>query len=150
MYENLKKNLTTGVRLMTGVVFLLVGIIWQIISHKTLDMYAFYIMAAGALCFVQVILAKLSGAQMDLVGYVVLNMIVLIAGFAISGAGWFEGMVLYGIWGICLLVDWVLNIALVTCEGMAKRGVMGFVAVVLNVVLIGVLFMIPVLMAAWR
>lgn len=148
MYEKIIKNLTTGVRLMTGVILLLTGLVWQILSGKTLDRYAFYIMAAAILFFVQIIVEKMAGESVDPVQFILFNLVVLIAGFAVTGAGWFEGMTLYGFWGLCLVGDWILNISLIPCEGMAKRGVLGFVTVVLNVVLVGAVFMIPVLMAA--
>lgn len=148
MYEKIIKNLTTGVRLMTGVILLLTGLVWQILSGKTLDRYAFYIMAAAILFFVQIIVEKMAGESVDPVQFILFNLVVLIAGFAVTGAGWFEGMTLYGFWGLCLVGDWILNISLIPCKGMAKRGVLGFVTVALNVVLVGAAFMIPVLMAA--
>lgn len=148
MYEKMIKNLTTGVRLMTGVVLLLAGLVWQVLSGKTLDRYAFYIMAAAILFFLQVIVERMAGEPVDPVQFILFNLVVLIAGFAVTGAGWFEGMTLYGFWGLCFVGDWILNISLIPCEGMAKRGVLGFVTVVLNVVLVGAVFMIPVLMAA--
>lgn len=148
MYEKMIKNLTTGMRLMTGVILLLVGLLWQILSGKTLDRYAFYIMAAAILFFIQVIVERMAGEQVDPIQFILFNLVVLIAGFAVTGAGWFEGMTLYGFWGLCFVGDWILNISLISCEGMAKRGVLGFITVVLNVVLVGAAFMIPVLMAA--
>lgn len=148
MYEKIIKNLTTGVRLMTGVILLLTGLVWQILSGKTLDRYAFYIMAAAILFFIQIIVEKMAGESVDPVQFILFNLVVLIAGFAVTGAGWFEGMTLYGFWGLCFVGDWILNISLIPCEGMAKRGVLGFVTVVLYVVLVGAVFMIPVLMAA--
>lgn len=149
MYEKLVKRLTMPVQMMTGGVLLLAGIVWQILSGKILDMYAFYIMAAAVLCFTQVIVSKLSKGTMDPVKYILLNMFVLIAGFALTESDRMEGMVLYTLWGLCLVADWIINALLINCEGAAKRAVMGFAAMILNLLLIGVVFMIPVLMAAF-
>ena len=51
MYEKFVKWLTPGINLLFGIVLLLIGIIWQVLSNKPLDMYAFYIMAAAMICF---------------------------------------------------------------------------------------------------
>ena len=90
-------------RLMTGVILLLVGLLWQILSGKTLDRYAFYIMAAAILFFIQVIVERMAGEQVDPIQFILFNLVVLIAGFAVTGAGWFEGMTLYGFWGLCFV-----------------------------------------------
>lgn len=149
MYEKLVKRLTMPVQMMTGGVLLLAGIVWQILSGKILDMYAFYIMAAAVLCFTQVIVSKLSKGTMDPVKYILLNMFVLIAGFALTESDRMEGMVLYTLWGLCLVADWIINALLINCEGAAKRAVMGFAAMILNLLLIGMVFMIPVIIAAF-
>lgn len=149
MYEKLVKQLTMPVRMMTGGVLLLAGIVWQVLSGKILDMYAFYIMAAAVLCFTQVIVSKLSKGTMDPVKYILLNMLVLIAGFALTESDATEGVMLYTLWGLCLVADWIINALLIDCEGVAKRGVMGFAAMILNLLLIGMVFMIPVMIAAF-
>lgn len=149
MYGKLVKRLTVPVRMMTGGVLLLAGIVWQLLSGKILDMYAFYIMAAAVLCFTQVIVSKLSKGTFDPVKYILLNMLVLIAGFALTESDRTEGTVLYTLWGVCLAADWIVNALLLDCEGAAKRGVMGFTAMILNLVLIGMVFMVPVLIAAF-
>ncbi len=150
MYEKLVKRLTMPVRMMTGGVLLLAGIAWQLLSGKILDMYAFYIMAAAALCFTQAIVSKLSKGTMDPVKYILLNMLVLIAGFALTESDATEGVMLYTLWAACLAADWIVNALLLDCEGAAKRGVMGFAAMILNLLLIGAVFMIPVLIAAFH
>lgn len=149
MYEKLVKRLTVPVRMMIGGVLLLSGIVWQVLSGKILDMYAFYIMAAAVLCFTQVIVSKLSKGTIDPVKYILFNMLVLIAGFALMESDKVRGVVLYTMWGVCLLADWVINAVLLDCEGAAKRGVMGFAAMVMNLLLIGAVFMIPVLVAVF-
>lgn len=149
MYEKLVKRLTVPVRMMIGGVLLLSGIVWQVLSGKILDMYAFYIMAAAVLCFTQVIVSKLSKGTIDPVKYILFNMLVLIAGFALMESDKVRGVVLYTMWGVCLLADWVINAVLLDCEGAAKRGVMGFAAMVMNLLLIGAVFMIPVLAAVF-
>lgn len=149
MYEKFMSHLTAGYRLMIGAVLLLAGIIWQLVSDKQLDMYAFYIMAAAMLCFVNVIISKMSKSEPDFILFLVLNMAVLIIGFALTESENIDGMVMYGIWGICVLADWILNAVLITCTGAVKRTVMGFIAAVLNVLLISVVFIVPILIAVF-
>lgn len=149
MYEKFMSHLTAGYRLMIGAVLLLAGIIWQLVSDKQLDMYAFYIMAAAMLCFVNVIISKMSKSEPDFILFLVLNMAVLIVGFAMTESENIDGMVMYGIWGICVLADWILNAVLITCTGVVKRTVMGFITAVLNVLLISVVFIVPILIAVF-
>lgn len=150
MYEKLVERLTVPVRMMLGGILLLSGIVWQVLSGKILDMYAFYMMAAAMLCFTHVIISKLSKGSFDPVKYILFNMLVLIVGFAITESDKLDGVVLYTLWLGCLLADWVINAVLLDCEGAAKRGVMGFAAMFLNILLIGAVFMIPVLAAAFQ
>ncbi len=146
MLEKIKKMSTPGFRLLTALVLLMAGLIWQIASGKVLDMYAFYIMSAAMLSLASVILAKLSRTDNHFILYVLLNIVVLITGVALTGSGGFTGVVLYSIWGICVIADWVINAVLLSCEDILKRVVMGFVAAVVNIMLVAIVFMIPILL----
>lgn len=75
MYEKFVKWLTPGINLMFGIVLLLIGIIWQVLSNKPLDMYAFYIMAAAMICFNWGIVLKISKATIDPASFIILNML---------------------------------------------------------------------------
>lgn len=150
MYEKLLKQLTVGCRCMIGAVLLLGGIVWQILSGKTLDMYAFYIMAAAMLCFVNVITEKMMKAKVDPVLYLLINMLLLIIGFVISESEMVDGTMMYTIWGVCVILDWVANAILLRCEGIAKRVVVGLIATLLNILLIGAVFIIPVLITVFN
>lgn len=150
MYEKITKQMTPGIRMMVGGVLLLVGIIWQLCSRKTLDMYAFYMMAAAMLCFTNVIMSKLTKATIDPIRYLLLNLVVMIAGFAVMGSGTASEAVKYSVLVVCFLAAWFGNAVLIKCDGVAKRIVMGLVAVLFNILLIGTVFMIPVLMAAFN
>lgn len=146
MYEKIEKMTTPGFRLLTALVLFIAGLIWQIASGKVLDMYAFYIMSAAMLSLASVILAKLSRAGNHFILYVILNIVVLIAGVALTSFGGFTGVVLYSIWGTCVIVEWILNAVLLQCEDILKRVVMGFVAAVVNLILVAIVFMIPILL----
>lgn len=146
MYEKIQKMATPGFRFLTALVLLVVGLIWQIASGKVLDMYAFYIMSAAMFSLASVILAKLSRTDNHFILYVILNMVVLIAGVALTGSGGFTGVVLYSIWGICVIAEWVVNAVLLPCEDILKRVVMGFVAAAVNLILVAIVFMIPILL----
>lgn len=150
MYEKILKQMTPGVCMMTGGVLFLAGIVWQLCSRKTLDMYAFYMMAAAILCFTNVILSKITKETVDPVRYLLLNLVVMIAGFALMGSGSAEGVMRYGIVAGCFLAGWAGNALLIKCDGVAKRIVMGLAAMILNIILIGIVFMVPVLMAAFH
>lgn len=146
MYEKIERMTTPGFRLLTALVLFIAGLIWQIVSGKVLDMYAFYIMSAAMLSLASVILAKLSHAGNHFILYVLLNIVVLIAGVALTGSGGFAGVVLYSIWGICVIAEWIVNAVLLQCEDILKRVVMGFVAAVVNIILVAIVFMIPILL----
>ncbi len=146
MYEKIQKMATPGFRLLTALVLLVVGLIWQITSGKVLDMYAFYIMSAAMFSLASVILAKLSRTDNHFILYVIFNMVVLIVGVALTGSGGFSGVVLYSIWGICVIAEWVVNAVLLPCEDILKRVVMGVVAAAVNLILVAIVFMIPILL----
>ncbi len=150
MYEKIEKMMTTGFRLLTALVLFVAGFIWQTASGKILDMYAFYIMSAAMLSLASVILAKFCAAGNHFIPYVIFNMVVLIAGVVLTGSGGFTGAVLYSIWGICVVAEWVINAILLQCEDILKRIVMGFAAAVVNIILVAVVFMIPVLLQVSR
>ncbi len=147
--EKTREKMTPGVCVLTGGVLMLAGIIWQLCSQKVLDMYAFYMMAAAIFCFTSVIVPKLAKVPVHPMFYVVFNLAVLIIGFAVTGSDQLTGVVLFGFWAACLIAGWILNALLLPCGGAVKRIVMGFVSLLLNVILIGVVFMIPVLLAAF-
>ena len=149
MYEKFVKWLTPGINLMFGIVLLLIGIIWQVLSNKPLYMYAFYIMAAAMICFNRGIVLKISKATIDPASFIILNMLIVILGVVFTESDWADGMVMYAVWGICLLIDWVVNAILLRCDGVAKRIVMGFVSVLINMLLIGMAFFVPVLIEAF-
>ena len=146
MYEKIERMTTPGFRLLTALVLFIVGLIWQIASGKVLDMYAFYMMSAAMLSLASVILAKLSRAGNHFILYVILNIVVLVAGVALTSFGGFTGVVLSSIWGICVIAEWILNAVLLQCEDILKRIVMGFVAAVVNLILVAIVFMIPILL----
>ena len=76
-------------------------------------------------------------------------MLIVILGVVFTESDWADGMVMYAVWGICLLIDWVVNAILLRCDGVAKRIVMGFVSVLINMLLIGMAFFVPVLIEAF-
>lgn len=147
--EKIKEKMTPGVCMLAGGVLMLAGIVWQLCSQKALDMYAFYLMSAAVFCFTSVIVPKLAKAPVNPMLYVVGHLVLLIIGFAVTGSDQLTGTALFGFWAVCLIAVWILNALLLPCEGAAKRIVMGFVLMILNVILIGVVFMIPVLIAAF-
>lgn len=150
MYERFMKQWNAKYRLLTGLVLFLVGLIIQMISKKTLDMYAFYMMAAAVLCVANVLIQKMAKAEADFIRYLLLNMLVVIIGFALVGADLISGVVMYTVLAICVVVDWIINTILLKCDDLLKRIVMGFVAMLLNVVFMAIVFMVPVLFAAFN
>lgn len=147
--EKIKEKMTPGVCMLTGGVLMLAGIIWQLCSQKALDMYAFYMMAAAVFCLTSVIVPKLAKVPVNPMLYVVGPLVLLLRGFAVTGSDQLTGTALFGFWAVCLIAAWIMNVFFLPCEGAAKRIMMGFVSIILNVILIGVVFMIPVLIAAF-
>lgn len=148
MYEKLQKALTPTSRLLTGLVLFLVGLIWQIASDKTLDMYAFYFMSAAVLCVMNVLVCKMTKSDTDFILYLVLNMAVVIIGISLTASDSVSGTMMYGTWAICVAVDWIVNAVLIKCE-ILKRIVMGFVVTILNILAIGIVFIIPILISVF-
>lgn len=149
-YEKLMEKLTPKYRLLIGAVLLVVGVIRQAVSGKPLDMYAFYLMAAAMICLVQVLIAKASKSNIDFILYLLINLLILIVGFIISESESVTGVVMYTTWAFCVVADWIANIFLTKCDDIIKRIVMGFVAALLNVIFIAIVFIVPILMAAFK
>ena len=142
MYNKIREHLTTGCRALIAAVLLIAGIIWQAAAGKLLDQTAFYLMAAAMLCFATVIFTK---CKPDMIQYVIGNMIVLIIGFLLGESDTIDGTVLYTLWIVCLLADWGLNIYLLKLESIGKRIGLGALAMIVNVLLIAVVYLVPIL-----
>ncbi len=150
MYEKIMKQLTPTYRAMIGVIALLVGIPWQIVSEKTLDMGAFFIMAAAMLCFVNAFIYKVMECETDIILYLALNMALLIVWFSLTVSEEVTtGVVMYTVWGLCVAADWIVNTVLISCEDIFKRIVMGFLTTLFNVIFIAVVFVVPILIAVF-
>lgn len=150
MYEKLMERFTPKNQLLVGAVLFVVGLIRQFVSSKSLDMYAFYFMAAAMLCVVAVIVRKISkDDKLNFILYIILNMALLIVLFVIAESEAIEGMVMYTAWAICVAADWVVNAILITCDGAAKSAVLGFVASLLNVLFIAIVFWVPILISVF-
>ena len=80
-----------------------------------------------------------------MIQYVIGNMIVLIIGFLFGESDTIDGMVLYTLWIACLLADWGLNIYLLKLESIGKRIGFGALAMIVNVLLIAVVYLVPIL-----
>lgn len=142
MYHKILEHLTTGCRALIAAILLIAGIIWQAASGKLLDQIAFYLMAAAMLCLATVIFTK---CKPDMIEYVISNMIVLIIGFLLGESDVISGTVLYTLWIVCLLADWGLNIYLLKVEKIGKRIGLGALAMIVNVLLIAVVYLVPIL-----
>lgn len=142
MYNKILEHLTTGCRALIAAVLLIAGIIWQAAAGKLLDQTAFYLMAAAMLCFATVIFTK---CKPDMIRYVIGNMILLIIGFLLGESDTIDGTVLYTLWIVCLLADWGLNIYLLKLESIGKRIGLGALAMIVNVLLIAVVYLVPIL-----
>lgn len=149
MYEQLLERLTPKIRIWTGIVLLVAAFIRQQFSEKALDMYAYYIGLAAVLCFAHILVCRIAKAEADVILFVVLNLAVVITGFALSGSEYITGAVRYGMWGICAAADWVINAVLIQCKDVLKKIVMGFVITLITIFLAAILFVGPVLIYAF-
>ena len=80
-----------------------------------------------------------------MIQYVIGNMIVLIMGFLLGESDTIDGTVLYTLWIVCLLADWGVNIYLLKLENIGKRIGLGALAMIVNVLLIAVVYLVPIL-----
>ncbi len=148
MYEKFMRQWNNKYRLLTALVLVIGGVIFQILSQKPLDMFAFYLWAAAVYCVMNVLMQKMTKTSVDFVLYVVLNMVILIVGFALTSAGVLTGVVLYTAWIICVVIEWIVNAILIPCDDILKRIVMGFVSVILSLIFVAIVYIVPVLVAA--
>lgn len=143
MFEKIEARLTTGCRAGIALILLIAGIIWQVCSEKLLSQGAYYLMATAMFCFVTVILTKW---KPHMIQYVIFNMILLIVILLLGEAETIEGTVMYTLWILCLLGDWALNAWLLKAESIGKRIGLGALAMFLNVILAGAVYLIPILL----
>lgn len=145
-YERFMKQWNAKCRLLTGLVLFLIGLIIQLLSDKTLDMYAFYMMSAAMMCVTNVLICKMVKGDADFILHVVLNLAILIVGFLLAESEMISGTVMYTAFAICLVADWVVNAILLPCDDLLKRIVMGFFDMLINVFFVAVVFIIPIMM----
>ncbi len=146
MYENFLEKVTPKIRLIIAGALMLVGVVYQKLSPKTLDMYAFYIMAAAILMAVSVIICKISSGKMDPFFYTVLNLIVLVFEFNITAWDRWEGIVLYSIWILGVVASFIIGAVVLENVEILKRILMGLLSAVLNVVGLAVCYFVPVIL----
>lgn len=143
MYNKILEHLTTGCRALIAAVLLIAGD--HLAGSRPENCWIrrpFYLMAAAMLCFATVIFTK---CKPDMIQYVIGNMIVLIMGFLLGESDTIDGTVLYTLWIVCLLADWGLNIYLLKLENIGKRIGLGALAMIVNVLLIAVVYLVPIL-----
>ncbi|MGN1205663.1 MAG: hypothetical protein ACI4SQ_01605, partial [Eubacterium sp.] len=56
------------------------------------------------------------------------------------------GTVMYTLWIVCLLADWGLNVYLLKVEKIGKRIGLGALAMIVNVLLIAIVYLVPILL----
>ncbi len=125
------------------------GLLKMILSRRMLDQLGYYFLAMGLLILISLLIEKISGGTMNYIWFTLITMFLFIVGVELSESGWFDGTIKYTIWGIFLVVDWIVNSVLLQHDEILKKIFMGLITTLLNVVILGVAFFIPVLIHAF-
>ena len=142
-----------GKKMIAGGLFLLVGMIAQSFSTKTLEQIPFILMAAGLMCFVNALFSKISGHNINILLYLVINVAVVEIGLSLTSYNLFgdsvDSMTMAVIWILCILAVWILQSLLLPVTGMSKRLSLAFFETVLSAVAVLADFVIPIMLSVF-
>lgn len=139
-----------GKKMIMGGCFLIAGIIGQSMSEKTLAQIPFILMAMGVLCFVNALFSKITKKNINLLLFLLINILVAEIGITVMAAGLFEGVTMIGVWCLCGVVVWILQTLILQEENILKRVVLTFFETLLSAVAILVVFVLPIFIEVWR
>ncbi|MCH5251393.1 MAG: hypothetical protein J1F22_00335 [Lachnospiraceae bacterium] len=143
--------LGNGKKMIIGAIFLLIGIIGQALSEKTLAQIPFLLMAVGLMCFVNALFSKIADKNINLLLYQLIYVVVLEIGLAATSSGFLgnegvvDGTTLIGIWLLCIVVAWILQSLLIKIDNVPKRLVLGLAETLLSGLVVVIAFVVPIL-----
>lgn len=150
MWDLVFNWLGNGKKAIMGGIFLLIGIIGQSMSDKTLTQMPFILMAMGLLCYVNALFSKLTKNNINLLLFLLLNVFLTEVSIAAVTADTISETTMAGICIICIFVLWVLQVFMIRAEIMTKRIVLAFLMTCLDVVAVLAAFALPILIEIWR
>lgn len=145
--------LGNGKKTIMGIGFLLIGFLWNHFSgsSEALQQLPFIIMLTGALCLVNALFSKLIKANINLLLFILIFIVIMELGMYLMGNEELAFTNMVAIWGACFLFIWALNYALLeagSIDGAAKRIVVAFFESLAGAAAIVVTFGVPIWMAA--
>lgn len=139
-----------GKKMIMGGCFLIAGIIGQSMSEKTLAQIPFILMSMGVLCFVNALFSKITKKNINLLLFLLINILVTEVGITVMAADLFEGVTMIGVWCLCGVIVWILQTLILREENIPKRVVLTFFETLLSAVAILVVFVLPIFIEVWR
>lgn len=145
--------LGNGKKTIIGIAFVVVGFLWNYFSEssESLQHMPFVVMMAGALCLVNALFSKLSGENINLLFFILIFVVILELGVYLMGGEELTFTGLVSIWGPCVLFVWALHYALLEAsgiDGVVKRIVIAFFELLVGAIAIGIVFGVPIWLAA--
>lgn len=149
----MERILTNGKKMIVGALLLLAGMIAQSFSTKTLAQIPFLFMAMGLMCFVNALISKISGCNINLFLFLAIQLAAVEAGIVLTSyqipgsTQELDSMTVALIWLACIAAAWILQIFVIRRSG-AKKGVaLAALAMFLSVVAALAAFVVPILLS---
>lgn len=144
--------LGNGKKLVIGIGFLIIGFLWNYLSgsQEALQQLPYIIMLAGALCLVNALFSKLIKANINLLCFILIFVVIFELGMFLMRDEELAFTNMVAIWGACYLFVWALNYALLeagSMDGAIKRIVVAFFETLVGALAVVATFGIPVWMA---
>lgn len=145
--------LGNGKKMIVGALLLLAGMIAQSFSTKTLAQIPFLLMAMGLICFVNALVSKMSGCNINLFLFLAIQLVALEAGLVLTSyqipgsTQELDSMTVAFIWIACIVIAWILQIFVMRKAGVTKGIALAAFAMFLSVVAALAAFVVPIILS---
>lgn len=149
----MERILTNGKKMIVGALLLLAGMIAQSFSTKTLAQIPFLFMALGLMCFVNALISKISGCNINLFLFLAIQLAAVEAGLVLTSyqipgsTQELDSMTVALIWLACIAAAWILQIFVIRRSGAKKGAALAALAMFLSVVAALAAFVVPILLS---
>lgn len=149
MWQLVFEWLGNGKKMILGSGFLLIGIIGQALSGAILEQGPFLFMSIGLMCFVNALFSRLASSNINLLLYLMINLLAAEIGIGITASDTLEGVTLYLVWFLCVILAWVLQIFQIHIPEAPRRAVLAFFETILSLIALAAVFLIPIFLHVW-
>ena len=155
MWELVSQWIGNGKKMIFALLFLVLGVIIQICSDKTLSQIAFVFLSAGMMCVMNAIFSKAAKQNINLIIYLLVNVVVLELAINFSSMGFsqdtsssnasmFDSSIGLICFGAAFVVDWIVHTILIKDAYGPKKIVQGFLLTALSLVAAAIAFVVPI------